>query len=1813
MNRNPRARAQPGRQNRPVGSTPTAKPVQAPVAELMQRATQDLSLLSADQFMQLQTALGNRSVQRLVRPSPMGAVQKKSNRPQPSRAAKGDHADIQRAPETAAEIEPDFSGNSAYDLMNELMLLDKKNRQLLHAENSDIPLSGPSGYMVVSPNWIYITGPDGIFDLYENGVENKNIQEGVFFTRELGNPWGTAYHYNPNVTVRGAGSKEVIGVPLSIMGVSLDLYDEKTFRKFRPYLRGSQFLYVVSMNEIAQDAEVGEDGNETEAAEEFKPDKPGWAKAQTKLIRSRLKTDKGKNREAIQADEAVTYYSKRTRRWHANIWVNLDSQGKERVARSIPLKPHESVEELMARVDQAARDAYTKHQVQLRREATGKAPAYARRLLKDLQTKLARIGRRDKQATDLPDELSLEFIAAATEAPSAMRVGSPKPDGEASRTYLHVYVDNKENNGGKKRIGGAMPWPLTREMTSADLIGPVREVAGRLRQQTQEIREEGFVKSPTMGQPTLPGQQAANQPQLPARLEPKDLRGDRITVTGAQNEFNMRLNYGSTYFNHQVSMVVANMNTVNFWWEIHDVSDMGLSEGGEAPSWPAKARWLQNRFPNDKPTDLTADRRTYAEGKRFESTKRVKFPEKPGDYLVTAIGTPEADNERDLIYPSSFAYFPVRVKHAKEVGRAAVTSTARRARAIKKALADDSQLPKGEKESLARELASLEAGEAKSLRQLTREQEQDTNRMLRKIERLEKFLAQNKAIEGNRIHDPIMLKLTDADLRQIYMMTVGTGVSLKKLKAQYKKRQSQLKDVKKRIKKFSGEFDGGSTYQYRPEAVVVSKITGQTYPLLLQVGEADHKPPWAKAAYTLIDVTSSGTQGAYTGFSATTGPVGHREAIDNAFEKFGEKAKYGEGTISVRFPAGAVGHDDPHHPTAGPGDVKHYKSEPGPVEVAMDWLGKIAMAAGAIALIASGVGAVGVAGIAGALAAAGGAVTAGYNIQQRAQSKTLSLDIELALDIISIAAVIPIVGSVAQIGKGARATRIAGASARIAGVSRYDDFLVIFNAVQTGGDYVLTPIKMVQDIYRIQNDPNLTDEQKDAMVNQILLEGLQNGIMNAGGGMASHLSGSREARAHFDEVMQGRGDNYISLADRGWIDPDTNTWTDKAPPSIREAAAANGNMPPPHELPANENRLPTAGAEAAATRAGPDGEIRPGNDADPVRDQPDIRDHDRSRARPEMEEVRAGHSEVTPSHRRDTQTPIADGATERDGDSTGGPTYPRADTVVDNRNPAFDDPNFDAKAVVSGEADMNKLREDVRKGIYGDSEGIKNKAGEVFDRARMEILEDYEGTVKRDIEQQYEGMSVTFNAPGTPGFKSDVDVTVMTSSRNRVELERLVRASEGDVAEFREMAARVQWVDPAPNIDQLAAALEQGRVMPRDVGRFLHLDDLRREVRSSMEATRLLYERLGDPDRRYDANFYTSLRLHDMMHALEPDPATMRQLQIEQGNIVSMAEMIRNMSTEEWKAYKQKQFEEFRDTHGSNQNKLASIQEWEAQYKAAEALAASVNETTLAEAKQQLDAELAAGELTPERVYDLMSRIMLLEPDAYGSVAAFYDVVLHQQTGARRQELVANLEEHLTMNNGQLYKGDTNDILTRIYYESGVDVNRINDTEYREKNKNKFDLAESRIVEEISRIREDVESFQLPPGVERGSQEYIAHLGQSASANMAKLFHAENVPSIAKYLRRILVAGNESGATLTNDIISERMLLVLIRSKKLPTENQQNGSRKVALSHWATEAGLFDPKGMTLAQLEAKFTELAREVAQDHVTEMRVAEYMGRR
>ena len=79
-----------------------------------------------------------------------------------------------------------------------------------------------------------------------------------------------------------------------------------------------------------------------------------------------------------------------------------------------------------------------------------------------------------------------------------------------------------------------------------------------------------------------------------------------------------------------------------------------------------------------------------------------------------------------------------------------------------------------------------------------------------------------------------------------------------------------------------------------PEAVFVSEVDGNIYPLSLMIGQVPTYGGFG-TSYAVADVTTEQTKDFHTGISNDSGDEGHVDAIDEAFEKFGEKATYGEG------------------------------------------------------------------------------------------------------------------------------------------------------------------------------------------------------------------------------------------------------------------------------------------------------------------------------------------------------------------------------------------------------------------------------------------------------------------------------------------------------------------------------------------------------------------------------------------------------------------------------------------------------------------------------------------------------------------------------------------------------------------------------------------------------------------------------------------------------------------------------------------------------------------------------------------------------
>jgi hypothetical protein len=143
-------------------------------------------------------------------------------------------------------------------------------------------------------------------------------------------------------------------------------------------------------------------------------------------------------------------------------------------------------------------------------------------------------------------------------------------------------------------------------------------------------------------------------------------------------------------------------------------------------------------------------------------------------------------------------------------------------------------------------------------------------------------------------------------------------------------------------------------------------------------------------------------------------------------------------------------------------------------------------------------------------------------------------------------------------------------TARAAGFSNVTQagrFLQFYGWTETGATVVLVPVKMADDIHKIESDRSLTDEQRKILIEDVKLGALQTGLMMIGSATASRMGGHAPSRSgDFDESAQGLQrqiellelegfGQYKSLQDRRLLDANGN-WT----------AAAHTLGPAPHEI-----------------------------------------------------------------------------------------------------------------------------------------------------------------------------------------------------------------------------------------------------------------------------------------------------------------------------------------------------------------------------------------------------------------------------------------------------------------------------------------------------------------------------------------------------------------------------------------------------------------------------------------------------------------------
>ena len=907
-------------------------------------------------------------------------------------------------------------------------------------------------------------------------------------------------------------------------------------------------------------------------------DTGAWARERARQLRALIARVRAEGMApANLPDDATAEPASGSGAWNLRVWAQFGAERGHRVSQVIPLRRDEPVEDLLERARAAVDRALQRDADRQQKERARSAPAWARDLVRELERRLAAVRKAEPSATDVPDGVALAV---------------------APQLELRVWVERGSAEGPKERNTGSVP--LTPQASAQALVPYVRKLAAVLRQ---------FENVPGAAQDHVEvnlDPQSVNLAAFPAHLEPVDLRQDKMTVTGARNAFSMVLDFEAVYgFSPLGDLYIASKlyaQRLHFFWEVYRVPDDLPSPAGspKAPTeWGRRWQWTYEMY-NPPGVRTAADAAalrlrlgpavTKTDGS--ELTSRVDFPEAAGDYVVRCVTGHAPVGPDQVRRLSSEAYYPVRVQPIKDVAAAtansrtqAITLAEQELKSIETELASPASperqaMLRAQQQYRSAYLARLRRKETLTLGEGTAEELAFTQRTLTQVKQLAAMEPRLKEAARASKVTPSSL-ITDPDLLTLYWFIIAEGKTIEGYQRELTGQADYLSGLAGRAREFGNELKAGSPYQYSVTAGFVSELTGQVYPLVFMLGEAPAEDLRASSAragvvpqvvYALVDVTDRRTQKRYHGMSFQSGPAGHREAIDRAFGSFGEDATYGEGIVAVHIPPGRAGTNDPNHPGTA---TKYYRSAEGPLQKVLWALGIIAAVAGLAALAATGVGAPAAAAVLGLVAGVAGTITSAHNISERAARHTLAFDAELALDIIGIVGVIP----AAQGARMALAARAAG----FATATRAGTFLRFYGYAETGATVILVPVKMADDIHRIESDPSLDDEQKKRLIEEAKLGAFQAGLMVLGSAAAARMGGHAPGTTAGAEAeapglqrqielleLEGFG-KYESLKERGYLDAH-GEWTEAA----HQRASAPAEQQPGTSAPARPPEAPGA-------------------------------------------------------------------------------------------------------------------------------------------------------------------------------------------------------------------------------------------------------------------------------------------------------------------------------------------------------------------------------------------------------------------------------------------------------------------------------------------------------------------------------------------------------------------------------------------------------------------------------------------------------------
>lgn len=1037
-----------------------------------------------------------------------------------------------------------------------------------------LPPTDIKQYFVVSGNYLSIYGKDGKakdgFNLQRPGqLEVKGYYLGNPF---FGVGWGwISENAKKELEVTGLSKmgmaeqkkKTTQGELLRLLDQELYVIDwikDADIKRF--WERTEQGLIGMAVLNTPIKAAAGGAGKEGPVLSRNYPD---WFKELKAKVEERIAADRTTDKNNPNLPDRTFFYGsdKVQAQKGADAWTIEVEKGKREAYLTVVKKSWDEAPDKTVYAQQVTQELYKKvklmaDEAQLQKEeqkeiteidGTGAAKkkgskwAWAVTLKKKIEELLATQKKSAPEAKDFPDKLTLATQGVDQEA----------------RAYLRVWVYDDKKAAKPDALpelkGGTLPLALKSDDRAENWAPVVRKAADALRRGAVTTDPDAAKSD---AQPTDAKGEPGVLPPYPSHIHPRDLNPDRSTATIATNEFRMVVDTAAVHGSNLLNLTTIHMGmNIGYSWKVYPLPDeLKPVQAAVAQTGPEQLLEKSNEFVRTKSAQLGEARQTFEPD--YDWDQPVKMSTLGvGDYLLYGKAQIAYPADWNMRRQPSVAGLPFSVYRAEDLAAQSAEADSSALAKLKAQLATEQDEKK--QQQLKDQIADLEARESGDLLTLTRKDAAETQRLIKKAGELKKFIVDDRnrklKFSGSKDYDPFMfrLKAFDKDLyalyilvRQVYDFRYDDLTAIDEYSKLIQQQYDELQKLDKRTVRLTENPQLRTDLpEYRSVAGLVKEDDGNLVPLILVVGHhKESEPAKNKHKMLLMDVTFDAPKKGdmtYAGGERST----EEEAVKSAFTEFGEDNKYGDGKVVYRVPK------------------KGYKGQVESTTTAIEYLGYALAVLGIVLLVAgailsAGALAPGAAAAVGAVVTAlgisagvAGAVLAARNISKRKEKGTFELDAEFALDVIAIiGAAVQVAGTV---GKIATLSRGIGAAQKLLQVQRLDKLLVVYGAVELGGNAILVGLKVHEDVKAVK-DLHLPPEQEDEMMQQIAMEAVQQGAMLA-------FAGFTHAKDVVEHVqMRVEKSRYKSFMERGWVDEHGKP-TEMAPPALREHANAPGKPP----------------------------------------------------------------------------------------------------------------------------------------------------------------------------------------------------------------------------------------------------------------------------------------------------------------------------------------------------------------------------------------------------------------------------------------------------------------------------------------------------------------------------------------------------------------------------------------------------------------------------------------------------------------------------